>query len=68
MKGYCHRVKGNLAYLGEERIMKIVSEIDCSSVTSDELAPFFIEMGEMLHRLAKDWDLPSPSVPPLHSD
>ncbi len=68
LKGYCHRIKGNLAYLGEDRIINIVSEIDCNSVTSEELGPFFVEMGEMLHRLAKDWDLPTPSVRPLHSD
>ena len=68
LKGYCHRVKGNLAYLGEDGIIKIVTEIDCSSVTSAELRPFFIEMGEMLQRLAREWDLPSPSVPPLQSD
>ena len=60
LKGYCHRIKGNLAYLGEDRIMKIVSEIDCNTVTSAKLCPFFIEMDSMLERLAKEWELPSP--------
>ncbi len=60
MKGLCHRIKGNLAYLGEDRIMKIVSEIDCSTVTSGELRSFFAEMDSMLERLAKEWKLPSP--------
>ncbi len=58
LKGYCHRIKGNLAYLGEDRIINIVSEIDCNSVTSAELRLFFIEMGKMLQRLAREWDLP----------
>lgn len=68
LKGYCHRIKGNLAYLCEDRIMKIVAEIDCTTVTFAELHPFFIDMDEMLQRLARDWDLPSPSVCLLQSD
>lgn len=69
LKGYCHRLKGNLAYLGEDRVMKIVMEIDCNTVTFGELRPFFSEMDNMLERFAKEWDLPSPlSLGVSHSD
>lgn len=60
LKGYCHRVKGNLAYLGEDRIIKIVSKIDCIAPSRNDLHPFFTEMNGMLERLAKEWELPSP--------
>ncbi len=60
MKGYCHRIKGNLAYLGEDRIIKILSGIDCNLFPSEKLNSFFTEMNEMLERLAKEWELPSP--------
>ncbi|NLB83032.1 MAG: Hpt domain-containing protein [Synergistaceae bacterium] len=69
LKGHCHRIKGDLAYLGEEHLMKVVSEIDCTTVTSEEIRSFFIEMDTMLKRLAKEWKLPdSPSSCAPQSD
>ena len=61
LNGYCHRMKGNLSYLGEERLLKIVSSIDCNAPSSEKLHSLFTEMNEVLERLAKEWNLPSPS-------
>ena len=61
LKSFCHRMKGNLSYLGEERLLKIVSSIDCNAPSSEKLHSLFTEMNEVLERLAKEWNLPSPS-------